>query len=133
VRRHIDLPPIRGAGLNAKELDAQIAERVGSAKIDDQIVRLLVWDVERATARDLDHAAVRGYKARALNFQLDLRRPESQRAATQPGSGTRRQTLTDTVKDFLGRRPLDAELNRETFVTLGVEYLESAAGADSAT
>ena len=133
VRRHIDLPPIRGAGLNAKELDAQIAERVGSAKIDDQIVRLLVWDVDRAVARDLDHAAIRGYKARALNFQLDLRRPESQRAATQPGSGTRRQTLTETVKEFLGRRPLDAELNRETFVTLGVEYLESAASADSAT
>ncbi len=132
VRRHLDLPPIRGAGLNAKELDAQIAERVAGAKIDDQIVRLLVWDVERATARDLDHAAIRGYKARALNFQLDLRRPEAQRAITAAGSGTRRQTLTDTVRDFLGRRPLDAELNRETFVKLGVEYLESAASADSA-
>jgi len=34
------------------------------------------------------------------------------------------------VRDFLGRRPLDAELNRETFVTLGVEYLESAGGAE---
>ncbi len=133
ARRHLDLPPIRGGGLNAKELDAQIAERVAAAKIDDQIVRLLVWDVERATARDLDHAAIRGYKARALNFQLDLRRPESQRAATVPGSGTRRQTLTETVKDFLARRPLDAELNRETFVTRGVEYLESAASADGAT
>ncbi len=131
VRRHLDLPPIRGAGLNAKELDAQIAERVAAAKIDDQIVRLLVWDVERAIARDLDHAAIRGYKARALNFQLDLRRPEAQRAATAAGSGTRRQTLTETVRDFLGRRPLDAELNRETFVKLGVEYLESAASADS--
>jgi DNA repair exonuclease SbcCD nuclease subunit len=133
ARRHIDLPPIQGAGLNAKELDAQIAERVTGAKIDDQIVRLLVWDVDRATARDLDHAAIRGYKARALNFQLDLRRPESQRVATAPGAGARRQTLPETVKDFLGRRPLDAELNRETFVKLGVEYLESAASADGAT
>ncbi len=126
VRRHLDLPPIRGGGLNAKELDAQIAERVGRAKIDDQIVRLLVWDVERATARDLDHAAIRGYKARALNFQLDLRRPEAQRALSTTGAAPRRQTLTETVRDFLGRRPLDAELNRETFVTLGVEYLETA-------
>src|SRR2546427_5056080 len=134
VRRHIDLPPIRGAGLNAKELDAQIAERVGSAKIDDQIVRLLVWDVERAVARDLDHTAIRGYKARALNFQLDLRRPEAQRAVgASTGAGARRQTLTETVRDFLGRRPLDAELSRETFVKLGVEYLETAARADSET
>jgi len=133
ARRHIDLPPIQGAGLNAKEVDAQIAERVKAAKIDDQIVRLLVWDVERAVARDLDHAAIRGYKARALNFQLDLRRPESQRVASVSGAGARRQTLTETVKDFLGRRPLDAELNRDTFVKLGVEYLESAASADGAT
>ncbi|MFN2571400.1 MAG: hypothetical protein ABR537_07295 [Gemmatimonadales bacterium] len=43
----------------------------------------------------------------------------------------RRQTLTETVREFLGRRPLDAELNRETFVTLGVEYLEAASRAES--
>ena len=134
ARRHIDLPPIQAAGLNAKELDAQIAERVGGAKIDDQIVRLLVWDVDRAVARDLDHAAIRGFKARALNFQLDLRRPEVQRTlGTSAGASARRQTLTETVQDFLGRRPLDAELNRETFVKLGVEYLETAARADSET
>jgi len=128
ARRHLDLPPIRGAGLNAKELDAQIAERVNAAKIDDHIVRLLVWDVDRATARDLDHAAIRAYKARALNFQLDLRRPppDSQRTLGAAGAGATRQTLTETVRDFLGRRPLDAELNRETFVKLGVEYLETA-------
>jgi hypothetical protein len=119
VRRHIDLEPISGAGLNAKELDAKIAEQVAKAKLDDQIVRLLVWDVDRAVARDLDHAAIRGYKARALNFQLDLRRPQAQRNITSVGPGTKRQTLGETVRDFLGRRPLDAELNRETFVTLG--------------
>ncbi len=129
VRRHIDLPFIEGAGLKAKELDAQIAERVSASKppIDDQVVRLLVWDVERATARDLDHAAIRAYKARALNFHLDLRRPETRRAVGLGAAGGRRQTLAETVREFLGRRPLDAELNRETFVTLGVEYVEAAA------
>ena len=132
-RRHIDLPFIQGAGLNAKELDAAIAERVNAVKIDDQIVRLVVWDVERATTRDLDHTAIRGYKARALNFLLDLRRPQGQRAgAATLAPGARRQTLTETVREFLGRRPLDAELNRETFVKLGVDYLEAAARDDSA-
>jgi hypothetical protein len=131
ARRHIDLPFIQGAGLNAKELDAQIAARVNAVKIDDQIVRLLVWDVERATARDLDHAAIRAFKTRALNFQLDLRRPQTQRTGGSSGaSGVRRQTLSETVRDFLGRRPLDAELNRETFVKLGVDYLELAGRAE---
>jgi exonuclease SbcD len=131
VRRHLDLPAIQGAGLNAKELDAQIAERLSAVKIDDQIVRLLVWDVDRAVARDLDHAAIRAYKARALNLHLDLRRPAAQRAlGSSAGPGTRRQTLSETVREFLGRRPLDAELNRETFVKLGVEYLEAAGSAE---
>ena len=134
ARRHIDLPFIQGAGLNAKELDTAIAERANTAHVDDQIVRLVVWDVERATARDLDHAAIRAFKARALNFQLDLRRPQAQRVpaagAGPGGGGVRRQTLTETLREFLGRRPLDAELNRETFVTLGVDYLEAAASVD---
>jgi hypothetical protein len=133
ARRHIDLPPIQGAGLNAKELDAQIAERINASKppIDDQIVRLLVWDVDRAVARDLDHAAIRAYKARALNLHLDVRRPRTQRLSGLTGAtGVRRQTLPETLREFLGRRPLDAELNRETFVKLGVEYLEAAARAD---
>lgn len=131
ARRHIDLPPIQGAGLNAKQLDTLIAERVEQGKIDDQVVRLLVWDVERATARDLDHAAIRAYKSRALNFHLDLRRPAALRAAAAGGipAGTR-QPLPDTVREFLTRRPLDAELNRETFVRLGIEYLDAAARAE---
>jgi DNA repair protein SbcD/Mre11 len=130
-RRFVELPPIEGAGRTAKELDEEIARVVGAAKpsIDDQVVRLLIWNVSRATARDLDHAALRAYKARALNFQLDVRRPEEHRAVGL-GAPQRRQTLPDTVREFLGRRPLDAELDRPTFVRLGVEYVEASAGEE---
>jgi hypothetical protein len=128
-RRFMELPPIEGAGRTAKELDDEIARVIGAAKpsIDDQVVRLVIWNVTRATARDLDHAALRAYKARALNFQLDVRRPEEQRV---PGLGSpqRRQPLPETVREFLGRRPLDAELDRATFVRLGVEYVEATGG-----
>ncbi len=125
ARRLIDLPPVKGAGLAAKELDQRIAQRVAAAdpSIDDQVVRLVVYDVARATARDLDHAAIRQFKARALNFHLDLRRPEERRTVGVGGPG-RRQTLPDTLREFLGRRPLDADLDRDEFVRLGVEYLE---------
>jgi hypothetical protein len=133
ARRFLELPPIQGAGLAAKAIDQLIAEAVASAKppIDDQVVRLVVYDVPRATAHDLDHAAIRQYKARALHFQLDLRKPEEPRptGASLPG---RRQTLSETVRDFLRRRPLDAELDREAFVQLGVEYLEGAGAAGAA-
>ena len=92
--------------------------------IDDQVVRLLVFDVSRATARDLDHAAIRGYKARALHFQLDLRRPPPRPEAHAPGAPGQRQTLSETVREFLDHRPLDADLDRGEFVRLGVGYVE---------
>ncbi len=125
TRRHIELPPIEGKGLTPKELDERIAAAVATAQpaIDDEIVRQLVFDVSRATARDLDHAAIRGYKARALHFQLDLRRPDVQRVVASGAPG-RRQTLPETVREFLEHRPLDADLDRAAFVQAGVEYLE---------
>ena len=124
VRRHVELPPIEGKGLTPRELDERIAAAVAGAKpaIDHQIVRQLVFDVSRATARDLDHALIRGYKARALHFQLDLRRPEIQRVEVAGAPG-RRQTLPETVQEFLEHRPLDADLDRAEFVRLGVEYV----------
>lgn len=135
ARRHIDLPPIQGAGLSARELDALIAERVSGSRppIDDQVVRLLVWDVDRATARDLDHAAIRAFKARALNLHLDLRRPAAQREAVAGSGapGVRRQTLPETVREFLSRRTLDADLSREGFVRLGIDYLDAVARAET--
>ncbi|HYT03584.1 MAG TPA: DNA repair exonuclease [Gemmatimonadales bacterium] len=125
VRRHVELPAIDGKGLTPRELDERIAAAVTAAKpaIDDQVVRLLVFDVSRSTARDLDHAAIRGYKARALHFQLDLRRPELHRVDASGAPG-RRQTLHETVREFLDHRPLDADLDRAAFVRLGVEFVE---------
>ncbi len=127
ARAHIELPAISGGGVSARELSARIAETVAKAKpaIDDQVVRLLVWDVPRGVARDLDHAAIRTYKARALNFQLDLRRPEASRVEASGAPG-RRQTLPEVVREFLTRRPLDADLDREAFIRVGVEYVEQA-------
>jgi DNA repair exonuclease SbcCD nuclease subunit len=127
ARRFIDVLPLDAAGLGPKEIDARIAERVAQAKppLDDAVARLVVKDIARATARDLDHTAIRGYKSRALNFLLDLRRPEVHRTVGVGAPG-HRQTLPEVVRTFLDRRPLDAELPREEFVRLGVEYVERA-------
>lgn len=131
ARQHIELEPIRAAGLTAKQIDELIAAAVKQAKppIDHNVARLMVWDVARATAHDLDHQAIRGYKARALHFQLDIRRPE-ERYRVGVGAPSRRQTLTENVRDFLSRRLLDADVPRDEFVRTGVEYVEQAGRAD---
>jgi hypothetical protein len=134
ARRFLDLPAIRGDGLTAKEIDARIAAAVDGATpaIDGQVARLVVYDVSRATARDLDHPAIRGYKGRALHFLLDLRRPAPPRAVGVGAPG-RRLTLPETVRDYLSRRPLDADLDRAALVELGAAYLaEATAAADAA-
>ena len=125
-RRILDLEPIRAEGRNAAWVSAQIAERLRAIAggIADRIVRLRVYDIPRHVARELDHAAIRGFKNEALHFHLDLRRPEVQRVVGV-GSPGRRQTLPELVASYLSRRPLPAELDRDAFVRLGQDLMDS--------
>lgn len=127
ARRVIDLPPLYADGWSAPELDAAIAARVADhpGGIDLQIVRLVVFDVPRTVARELDHAKIRGWKAAALHFHLDLRRPVRNRV-TGAGAPGRRQTLPEVVRDWLSHRALPGEIDRERFVERGVELVEQA-------
>ena len=125
ARRVIDLEPVHAAGLGAEEIDAAIAQRVGAVRggIADQIVRQLVYDVPRPVVRDLDHARIREWKAHALHFHLDLRRPLPARDVGVGAPG-RRQTLPEIVIDYLSRRPLDADVDRDKLVALGRTYMD---------
>ena len=126
ARRILDLEPIRAEGRNAAWVSAQITERLHAIAggLAERIVRLRVYDIPRHISRELDHAAIRGFKNEALYLHLDLRRPEVQRVVGV-GSPGRRQTLPELVTSYLARRPLPAELDREAFVRLGQELMDS--------
>jgi DNA repair exonuclease SbcCD nuclease subunit len=126
ARDDYDLEPILAEGLSAAGLDEQIKARVDSLPggIADKIVRLRVFGVARHVARELNHTAVRSYKAEALHFHLDLRRPETHRMIGTGAPG-RRQTLPDLVSSYLAARPLPAELDREAFVRLGRDLMDA--------
>jgi exonuclease SbcD len=125
ARAVLDLEPVRAEGKSAEAIDALIAEHIASAPggISDQIVRLRVFDIPRYVARQLNHAEVRRFKAEALHFQLDFRRPELHRT-TGVGAPGRRQTLPELVSSYLEGRPLPAELDRAAFVRLGRELMD---------
>ena len=127
VRRVMDLPAIEGEGLPAAALDALIIERVRAVDggIADQVVRLVVRDVPRHVMRELDHTTIRGLKAEALHFHLDIRRPESSREIGMGAPG-RRQTLPEMVRAYLAHRALPAAVDRDRFVAIGAELVESA-------
>jgi DNA repair protein SbcD/Mre11 len=128
ARKIFDLPAIDADGLPAAEIDRLIGERAGSITggLDDQIVRLVVRNVPRHVARELDHVRLRAYKAAALHFHLDIRRPEAaERQVGSAGPG-RRATLPEIVTDFLERRPLPADLPRDAFVATGKGIIDRA-------
>ena len=126
ARAILDLEPIEAEGLQAAAINALIAERVAAVPggVTDKVVRLLVRDIPRHVARELDHAAVRALKSAALHFHLDLRRPELHRTVGMGAPG-RRQTLPELVRAFLEQRPLPAELDRDAFVRLGETLIDS--------
>lgn len=126
ARDMLDLEPILAEGLAAPAINAGIAERLHavSGGIADKIVRLVVREIPRHIARELDHTAIRAFKAEALHLHLDLRRPEVNRA-TGVGSPGKRQTLPELVHSYLARRPLPGELDREAFVRLGDELMDA--------
>lgn len=126
-RPFVDLPPVDGRGMSAADVDAAIQSAVTRLEggLDAKVVRLVVKDVPRHIARELDQKALRELQRRALHFQLDVRRPESlkRQASGAPG---RRASLADTLRDSLRARPLPRGVDREALVTLGLRYLSEA-------
>jgi DNA repair exonuclease SbcCD nuclease subunit len=124
ARRVLDLPSLDAEGLDKASIDAWIAERIAEVEggIAGHVVRLVVRNCPRHVGRELDHTRIRAWKNEALHFQLDLRRPAVDRV-TGVGSPGRRQTLGETLRDYLARRPLPSEIDREAFVRTGVDLL----------
>lgn len=124
ARRVIDLPTLDAAGLTAAEVDAKLAAALDGVPggYTDQVLRQVVRNIPRHTGRELNHVAIRAAKTAALHYQLDLRRPESHREVGVGAPG-RRQTLPELVSDYLGRRLLPGDMDREAFVRTGVEMM----------
>ena len=118
--------------LTASELDSAIRDAVEKCEdgIDEKIVRLVVRDIPRHVARELDQKALRDYKRRALHFHLDARRPEMMRLAASGAPG-RRPTLRETVESYIGKRTLAPGVDRDALVQLGTFYLQEADAAAS--
>lgn len=125
----VDLEPIDASGMGAAELDAALRARVDTVAggIDDRVVRARVHNVPRHVVRELDHAALREYRKRAMNFHLDTRRPEPlARQRAGEGAPGRRATLPEILAERLQERVLPPGIERELLVSLGLRYLQQA-------
>jgi hypothetical protein len=94
--------------------------------IEGKVVRLVVKDVPRHVAREIDHQKLREYQRRALHFVLDTRRPDVVRSAAASGAPGRRPSLADTLREALRSRLLTSDIDRDRLVELGAHYLREA-------
>lgn len=126
-RQFVDLPPISAEGLAVTEIDDRIRTAVAYAAqgIDDKVVRLRLHDMPAHLARELDHRAIREYKKRALNFFLDVRRPDITRRSASGAAG-RRPSLEEVLQETLTTRLLPGDIDRNRLVELGARYLSQA-------
>jgi exonuclease SbcD len=128
-RQFVELREVRAHGMTVAEIDAAIRHAVEKHKsgIDDKVVRIVIRDIPRHVARELNHRALRDYKQRALHFQLVTRPPELSRRQAQGAPG-RRASVADVVRENLQTREIPADLDRERLVQLGLKYLAEAEG-----
>jgi hypothetical protein len=125
-RRFLDLPWLDANEMAAPELDRLIADSVAvvDGGIAGAVVRQVVRNVARPVARELDHARIRGWKAEALHFQLDLRRPDASTRQSASGAPGKPETLPETLASYLRERTLPPGIDHGRFVQRGVEMLE---------
>ena len=126
-RAFIRLKDISARNKSVAEIDAEVRKAVEKCKggIDDKVVRIVLRDVPRHIARELDHKALREFKKRALHFQLDVRREENAIRTGQGGPG-RRLSVADVVRENLTTREMPADLSRDRLVEMGLKYLADA-------
>jgi DNA repair exonuclease SbcCD nuclease subunit len=124
-RRVLDLPWLDAADLASAELDRLLASAVQGLGdgLEGAVIRQVVRNVPRAVARELDHAVIREWKARALHFQLDLRRPDAPARQVGVGAPGTRRTLAEELAQFLGDRKLPTGMDRDRFIADGVALL----------
>jgi len=131
----LDLEPIDADGMGTAQVDAALRARIDSVGggIDDRVVRAVVRNVPRHVVRELDHAALREYRRRAMHFHLDTRRPEPERRKSAgEGAPGKRATLPELVAERLQDRVLPPGLDRDALVSMGLRYLQQAEDAVTA-
>lgn len=123
-RALIDLSPIDAMVMTPADLDAALRSTLEACEMDGKVVRLVVNSVPVEIERALDHRALREFRARSLNLNIDFRRPD--RVKMESGRvRMRHQSLDDMLADYLtNKRELPSDINRAEFVELAAAYMD---------
>ncbi len=128
TRAFVELDPVDCAGATAVDVDHAIAAAVetSSSPIDDAVVRVVLRNCPRSLARELNAAAIRDYRTRALHFQIDIRKPEATTVALRVGAPSERRTAADVVREYFTECPIPADIERTELVDTAIAHMRVA-------
>jgi predicted phosphodiesterase len=132
-RRYLDLGPIDCATRSAAEIDEAIQTECGFEldPIDDAVVRVVLANCPRHRLRELDQAALKQLRARALHLQLVPRAPAEAPALVSVAQA-KHTSLEVLLRTALQTRQLPPDLDRGALLDAGARFLKQATDATRA-
>jgi exonuclease SbcD len=119
TREMKDLRPVDAKGLSARDIEAEVRERIEEGPLDGCIVRLAVGAVGADALRSLDIPAVRRLGSAALHFELKVGRAE---AASQVGfDSVSIGSLANEYRRFVEAMDT-SEAKKQKLIELGSPY-----------
>lgn len=128
ARPLVDLPIIDASALSPQALDVLLAAN-GATPPDGSVVRQRVVNVPLSVSRALDHKAVRAIRSRLTHYHLVTQKPEAEER--KPGGAiVQRPSLAQMLRDVLTRNAAQSDLDPDTVVAAGLDYLSHAESLD---
>lgn len=128
-RDHLDLK-LSAHGLSAEELSVAMREVLDDAHPDATVTRFVVTDCPREVSAKVDHKMLREFKSRALNLNVEYRKPGIVVTPGRITTARRRIVLEDFFEDHVraraARGEFPADVSLDDCVALGRKYLAQA-------
>jgi exonuclease SbcD len=123
-RDYVDVPTFSALGMTSEEINSAIRDALDAVPggIEGKIVRLVVTECPRQASAALDQKALKSYRLRALNFHLDVRRPDVTRVIVSGGIA-RQHTLAERIGEFLRDRVDVPGVDKTDLVEMAGHYL----------
>lgn len=130
TRKVIDLPVVNGTGMTPEQLTDAICAASESCKegLEGNIVRQVVLDVAKPVAHAIDHRRLRKFRAKALNYLLDIRAPEVIEVGVVASIPARRKakSLGELMSSHIAARETSPGIDINELTQLALKYLDEA-------
>jgi len=128
TRDIVSLRSVDAKGLTAADIDTIIAERLAGIPggYSEKVVRLVVENLDKAVIPDIDYRAIRRYRIEALHFDLVLRPARRSSQFESLSDEHTARSLEDEWRAFASVYQIPPGLDRERFVSIGLEYMKES-------